>query len=75
MSAGGSSSAPPAPSKGKGEGKGKGKGKDDEISRESEAQKPRAISAELRGLLSRKVDVLPRKVIRKEGEGVATVKR
>ncbi|KAK2628716.1 hypothetical protein QTJ16_001819 [Diplocarpon rosae] len=50
-------------------GKGKAKGKGEEL----EEQRPKVISAELRGLLSRNVEVLPRKVVRKEGEGLASV--
>lgn len=42
-------------------------------SQEMEDQKPKVISPELRALLSRKVDVLPRKVVRKEGEGLSGV--
>jgi hypothetical protein len=36
-------------------------------------QRPKVISPELRGLLSRKVEILPRKVVRKEGEGLASL--
>lgn len=39
-----------------------------------EPQRPKIITPELRELLSRKVEVLPRKVVRKEGEGLAKVK-
>ncbi|MAD83150.1 MAG: hypothetical protein CL912_09300 [Deltaproteobacteria bacterium] len=61
------SSAAPAV---KGNPKIKGKGKNDGgKSAELEEQRPKVISPELRGLLSRKVEVLPRKVVRKEGEG------
>jgi hypothetical protein len=38
-------------------------------------QRPKVISPELRALLSRKVEVLPRKVVRKEGEGLASLKK
>ena len=38
-------------------------------------QKPKVISPELRGLLSRKVEILPRKVVRKEGEGLSSLKK
>ncbi|KAL3425862.1 GTPase-activating protein gyp7 [Phlyctema vagabunda] len=41
---------------------------------ELEDQKPRIISPELRELLSKKVQVLPRKVVRKEGEGISKLK-
>jgi hypothetical protein len=52
----------------------KGKGKNTEDSRKSNesqtpAPSPKVISPELRQLLSRKVDVLPRKLVKKEGEG------
>ena len=40
---------------------------------EMEDQKPKVISKELRSLLSRKVEVLPRKLVRKEGDGLAKV--
>ena len=36
-------------------------------------QRPKVISPELRGLLSRKVEILPRKVVRKEGEGLSSL--
>ena len=36
---------------------------------EMQAQKPKVISPELRELLSRKVEILPRKMVRKGGEG------
>jgi hypothetical protein len=42
---------------------------------ELEEQRPKGISPELRGLLSRKVEVLPRKVVRKEGEGLSSLKK
>ena len=38
-------------------------------------QRPKIISPELRGLLSRKVEILPRKVVRKEGEGLSSLKK
>ena len=38
-------------------------------------QRPKVISPELRGLLSRKVEILPRKVVRKEGEGLSSLKK
>lgn len=41
---------------------------------ELEDLRPKTISTELRGLLSRKVEILPRKLVRKEGEGIAGVK-
>jgi hypothetical protein len=55
----------------------KGNKKDDEEVGESaaEATKGRVISPELRGLLSTKVEVLPRKVVRKEGEGRSSLGR
>jgi hypothetical protein len=45
----------------------KGKGKDTEA--EMEDKRPKVISPELRALLSRKVEMLPRKVVKKTGEG------
>lgn len=36
-------------------------------------QRPKVISPELRALLSRKVEILPRKVVRKEGDGVGNL--
>ena len=42
---------------------------------ELEEQRPKVISPELRGLLSRKVEILPRKVVRKEGEGLSSLKK
>jgi hypothetical protein len=47
-------------------GKGKSKAKDNG---ELEDQRPKVISLELRELLSRKVEILPRKVVAKTGEG------
>jgi hypothetical protein len=38
-------------------------------------QRPKIISPELRALLSRKVEVLPRKIVRKEGEGLNMLKK
>lgn len=38
-------------------------------------QRPKVISPELRELLSRKVEILPRKIVRREGEGLGTLKR
>jgi len=42
---------------------------------ELEEQRPKVISAELRELLSRKVEVLPRKVVRRGGEGLSSLKK
>jgi hypothetical protein len=58
--------------------KGKGKSKLTVVAeavagRELEEQKPKVISEELRALLSKKVEILPRKVVRKEGEGLGKV--
>ncbi|KUJ11666.1 GTPase-activating protein GYP7 [Mollisia scopiformis] len=50
--------------------KGKGKAKDEG---ELEEQRPKVISPELRELLSRKVEVLPRKVVAKTGEGLSSL--
>ncbi|EHL03762.1 putative GTPase-activating protein GYP7 [Glarea lozoyensis 74030] len=74
-----SSTSPPPEDAGKGKqspDKGKGKaspGAEASAGRELEEQKPKVISPELRALLSKKVEVLPRKVVRKEGEGLAKV--
>lgn len=38
-------------------------------------ERPRVISKELRELLSRKVMILPRKVVRREGEGLAKLQK
>jgi len=43
------------------------------VSGEMEDMRPKVISPELRGLLSRKVEVLPRKVVRKTGEGLSSL--
>ena len=40
-----------------------------------ETPKPKVISQELRELLSRKVTILPRRVVRKEGEGLAKARK
>jgi hypothetical protein len=77
---GGSSSVRPNNDDDNGKGKGAGTtnaakspGKKD--SEELADQRPKVISAELRELLSRKVEILPRKVVRREGEGLGTLKR
>ena len=59
-----------------GDGK-KGKKKDDDQTSETAQQSPRpkVISPELRELLSTKVEILPRKVVRKEGEGRSSLGR
>jgi hypothetical protein len=55
---------------------GKGKRVSNEGRRSGELeQRPKVISPELRGLLSRKVEILPRKVVRKEGEGLSSLKK
>jgi hypothetical protein len=58
-------------------GTGKGKKKDDEDRTDAaeEAHRPKVISPELRELLSTKVETLPRKVVRKEGEGRSSLGR
>lgn len=58
-------------------GQGKGKKKDDEETTElaSETPRPKVISPELRELLSTKVEVLPRRVVRKDGEGRSSLGR
>jgi hypothetical protein len=38
-------------------------------------QRPKIISPELRDLLSKKVEVLPRKIVRKEGEGLSALNK
>jgi hypothetical protein len=50
-----------------------GKDKGKRVSGELEDIRPKVISSELRGLLSRKVEVLPRKVVRKTGEGISSL--
>ena len=57
--------------------KGKGKKSDDDEGAEAaqEVPRPKVISPELRELLSTKVEVLPRKVVRKEGEGRSSLGR
>jgi hypothetical protein len=57
--------------------KGKGKKKDDEerIEPAQEAPRPKVISQELRELLSTKVELLPRRVVMKEGEGRSSLGR
>jgi len=47
--------------------KGKGRITDEES---SPTQRKKVISPELRGLMSRKVEILPRKVVRKNGDGL-----
>lgn len=49
--------------------------KDGRESEELEEQAPKIVSPELRELLSRKVEILPRKIVRKEGEGLAKIKK
>ena len=63
----------PVPKHARPTGKGKGKGKGG--AKQPPAQKPSAdaekvITPELRGLLSRKVEVLPRKTVAQKGEGM-----
>jgi hypothetical protein len=55
--------------------KGKRPASQGRVSGELEDVRPKVISPELRALLGRKVEVLPRKVVRKEGEGLASVKK
>lgn len=56
---------------------GKGKKKDDEETTEAapETPRPKVISPELRELLSTKVEVLPRRVVMKDGEGRSSLGR
>lgn len=72
VSASGTNSSSPAQSSTQAQGPDKGKGRQ---SGELEDQRPKVISPELRELLSRKVEVLPRKVVRKEGEGLSSLKK
>ncbi|CAG8959563.1 hypothetical protein HYFRA_00001464 [Hymenoscyphus fraxineus] len=65
-----SSTGPASPST---QAKGKGASTGERASQELEEQRPKVISPELRALLSRKVEVLPRKIVRKEGEGLSKV--
>jgi len=57
------------------EGATKDKGKRNSGELQNMPERPKVISKELRGLLSRKVEVLPRKVVRREGEGLAKVQK
>lgn len=62
-------------SKDKGKDKGKGAAEPDPDSEElTKLERQRVISPELRGLLSRKVEVLPHKVVRRDGEGLESLK-
>lgn len=54
-------------------GKRKVSGEQSRESGEMVDQRPKVISPELRGLLSRKVEILPRKIVRKEGEGLSSL--
>ena len=72
VSASGTNSSSLGQSSTQAQGADKGKGRQ---SGELEDQRPKIISPELRELLSRKVEVLPRKVVRKEGEGLSSLKR
>jgi hypothetical protein len=85
VTAGGTNSSSPGPSgpnantarpQSSGKDKGKRRSSDagtngDAVGQELEDQpeRPKVISPELRELFSRKVEVLPRKVVRREGEG------
>lgn len=51
------------------EDKGKKKDEDERAEQVQGVPKPKVISLELRELLSTKVEVLPRRIVRKEGEG------
>jgi TBC1 domain family member 15 len=72
VSAGGTNSGSPAQSSTQAQGPDTGKGRQ---SGELEDQRLKVISPELRELLSRKVEVLPRKVVRREGEGLSSLKK
>jgi hypothetical protein len=65
----GSGSTGAAAAKNVGRGNGKKKDEDERAGQAQEAPKPKVISPELRELLSTKVEVLPRRIVRKEGEG------
>ena len=76
------STRPGSSSKDKGKAKdtGKGQKKDDDAEQRKSAeelqdQRPKIISPELRELLSRKMEVLPRKLVRREGEGLGKIVR
>lgn len=56
-------------------GKGKASPRIGETGGEMQDQRPRIISPELRELMSRKVEILPRKVVRKGGEGISSLKK
>ena len=62
-----------ARSEGNDRAKGKGKASPRTSGEELVDQRPKVVSDELRELLSRKVEVLPRKVVRREGEGVGSL--
>jgi hypothetical protein len=55
--------------------KGKRVSSEGRVSGELEDLRPKVISPELRALLGRKVEILPRKVVRKEGEGLSSLKK
>lgn len=63
------------PNKSNDNGKGKAVASEGRASAELEEQRPKVISPELRALLSRKVEILPRNVVRKEGEGLLSLKK
>lgn len=62
-------------SPGRDNGKGKSPSSDGRKSGEIQDQRPKVISPELRELLTRKVEILPRKVVRKSGEGLSSLKK
>lgn len=73
---GGTTNTVPATPDDDGKGKGKPANKrNDDSEQELADQRPKVISPELRELLSRKVEILPRKVVRKEGEGLGSLKK
>ncbi|KAH8821412.1 GTPase-activating protein GYP7 [Xylogone sp. PMI_703] len=55
--------------------RGKGKDTPGRSSAELQDQRPKVISPELRALLSRKVEILPRKVVKKKGDGLDAVSK
>lgn len=73
---GGSSGTRPADDDDNGKGKGKPSAATSNPNEEElAAQRPKVISPELRELLSRKVEILPRKIVRKEGEGLGSLSK
>lgn len=72
----GSSSSTPKPAQpvSSPQAKGKGKGKPQEQDKGKDTDKARVITPELRKLLSRKVEVLPRQTVAQNGDGMPAAK-